>query len=101
MWIIFLPVLACVAVWAIRGILVRARQMSTADTSASTFASSPPGSLAKAVVRLGSVKGKELRGTFLEKQSDTAYFLPSEKTPIVIAVLTPDTSVVMGKPQDI
>lgn len=100
-WIIFLSVLACVAVWAIRGVLVRAQQMSTADTSASTFASSPPGSLAKAVVRLDSVKGKELKGTLLEKQSDTVYLLPSERTPIVIAVLTPDTSVVMGKPQDI
>jgi hypothetical protein len=100
-WVIFLSVLACVAVWAIRGVLVRAQQMSTADTSASTFASSPPGSLAKAVVRLDSVKGKELKGTLLEKQSDTVYLLPSERTPIVIAVLTPDTSVVMGKPQDI
>jgi hypothetical protein len=65
------------------------------------FASSPPGSSAKAAVRLDSVKGKELKGTLLEKQSDTVYLLPSERTPIVIAVLSPDTSVVMGKPQDI
>jgi hypothetical protein len=100
-WIIFLAVLACVAAWAIRGVLVRAQQMSTADTSASTFASSPPGSSAKAVVRLDSVKGKELKGTLLEKESDTVYLLSSERPPIVIAVLTPDTSVVMGKPQDI
>ena len=100
-WIIFLAVLASVAVWAIRGVLVRAQQMSTADTSASTFASAPPGSSAKAVVRLESVKGKELKGMLLEKQSDTVYLLPSEKTQIVTAILTPDTSVVMGKPQDI
>jgi Kef-type K+ transport system membrane component KefB len=100
-WIIFLSVLACVAVWAIRGILLRAQQMSTADTSASTFASRPPGSLAKVVVRLDSVKGTELKGTLLEKQSDTVYLLPSERTPIVFAVLTSDTSVVMGRPQDI
>jgi anti-sigma-K factor RskA len=100
-WIIFLFVLACAAVCAIRGVLVRAQQMSTADTSASTFESSPPGSSAKAVVRLDSVKGKELKGTLLEKQSYTVYLLPSERTPVVIAVLTPNTSVVMGKPQDI
>jgi hypothetical protein len=100
-WIIFLAVLASVAVWAIRGVLGRAQQMSTADTSASTFASISPGSSAKAVVRLESVSGKELKGTLLEKQGDTVYLLPSESTPTVIAVLTPDTSVVMGKPKDI
>jgi Kef-type K+ transport system membrane component KefB len=100
-WIIFLTVLAAVAVWAIRGVLVRAQQMSTADTSASTFAFISPGSSAKVVVRLESVKGNELKGILLEMQGDTVYLLPSEKTPTVIAVLTPDTSVVMGKPQDI
>jgi hypothetical protein len=100
-WIIFLAVLASVAVWAIRGVLGRAQQMRTADTSALTFASISPGSSAKAVVRLESVSGKELRGTLLEKQGDTVYLWPSENTPTVIAVLTPDTSVVMGKPKDI
>jgi hypothetical protein len=100
-WIIFLALLAAVGVWAVRGILLRARQMSTAGTTASTFASISPGSSAKAVVRLESVSGKELKGTLLEKQHDTVYLLPSESTPSVIAVLTPDTSVVMGKPKDI
>ncbi len=100
-WIIFLAVLAAVGVWAICGVLVRAQQMSAADTTASTFASISPGSSAKAVVRLESVSGKELKGTLLEKQGDTVYLLPSEGTPTVIAVLTPDTSVVMGKPKDI
>ena len=42
-----------------------------------------------------------LKGTLLKRQSNTVYLLPSEMTPPVIAVLTPDTSVVMGKPQDI
>jgi hypothetical protein len=100
-WIIFLAVLAAVAVWAVRGVLVRAQQMSTADTTDSAFASISPGSSAKAVVRLESVKGNELKGTLLERQSDTVYLLPSERTPPVIAVLTSDTSVVMGKPQEI
>lgn len=100
-WIIFLAVLASVAAWAIRGVLVRAQQMSTADTTASAFASISSGSSAKAVVRLESVKGNELKGTVLERQSNTVYLSPSEKTPPVIAVLTSDTSVVMGKPQDI
>jgi hypothetical protein len=100
-WIIFLAVLASLAGWATRGVLVRAKQMSTADTSASTFASMSPGSSAKTVVRLESVKGKELKGILLEKQSDTVYLLPSERTSTVIAVLTADTQVVMGKPEDL
>jgi hypothetical protein len=100
-WIIFLALLAAVGVWAIRGVLVRVQQMTTADTTASTLASNSPGSSAKAVVRLESVSGEELKGTLLEKQGDTVYLLPSESTPTVIAVLTPDTSVVMGKPKDI
>ena len=58
------------------------------------------GFFSEAVVRLESVKGNELKGTLLERQSDTVYLLPSERTP-VIAVLTSDTSVVMGKPQEI
>jgi hypothetical protein len=100
-WMIFLTVLACAATWAIRGILVRAQRMAAADTSASMFASIASGSPAKAVLRLDSVNGKELKGTLLEKQSETVYLAPFERAPAVIAVLTPDTSVVMGKPQDI
>jgi hypothetical protein len=100
-WFIFLAVLASVAAWAIRGVLVRAQQMSTAETTASAYTSISPGSSAKAVVRLESVKGSELKGALLEKQSDTVYLLPSEKKLTVVAVLTTDTSVVMGKPQDI
>jgi hypothetical protein len=100
-WIIFLAVLAAVAVWAVRGVLVRAQQMSTAETTVSAFPSISPGSSAKAVVRLESVKGNELKGTLLERQSDTVHLLPYERTPLVIAVLTSDTSVVMGKPRDI
>jgi hypothetical protein len=100
-WVIFLVVIACLAFWAIRGVLVRARRMSTADTSDSLFESIAPGSSAKAVVRLDSVKGEELKGTLLEKQSDTVYRVPFRRTAAAIAVLTPDASVVMGKPQDI
>jgi hypothetical protein len=100
-WIIFLAVLAAVAVWAVRNVLVHAQQMSTADTTASTFASISPGSSARAVVRLESVKGNELKGTLLVRQNDTVYLLPSDRTTPVIAVLTSDASVVMGKPQDI
>jgi len=100
-WMIFLAVFACLATWAIRGVLVRARRMSTVDASDSLFESIVQGSSAKAVVRLDSVKGKELKGTLLEKQSDTVYRVPFRRTAAVIAVLTPDASVVMGKRQDI
>lgn len=100
-WIIFLTALSALAIWSIRGVLVRAQKMSTADTSVSTFASISPGSPAKVVVRLENVKGKDLKGLVLEKQSDTVYLLPSDRTPTVTAVLTADTSVVMGKPEEI
>ena len=100
-WVIFLAALAAVAVWAVRDVLARAQQMSTSGTSAPAFASISLGSSAKAVVRLESVTGIELKGTLLERQSDTVYLLPSASTPPVVAVLSSDTSVVMGKPQDI
>lgn len=100
-WIIFLAVLAIVAVWAIRGVLTRAQQMSTAGTTASTFASISPGSSVKVVVGIESVEGNELKGVLLEKHSDSLYLMTSDRTPTVIAALTSDTSVVMGKPQDI
>jgi hypothetical protein len=100
-WSIFIILLASVSAWAIRGVLVRAQQMKAADTSASALESIAPGSPAKAVVRLDRIDGSELKGTLLQRQSDTVYLLPSERTSIVTAILTPDTSVVMGKPEEI
>jgi hypothetical protein len=52
-------------------------------------------------VRLESVKGADLKGILLERQSDTAYLMPTDKTPSLTAVITADTSVVMGKPEEI
>jgi hypothetical protein len=100
-WSIFIVLLAAVTAWAIRGVLVRAQEMKAADTSASALSSLAPGSPAKAVVRLDHVAGRELKGTLLQRQSDTVYLLPSEKTSTVTAILTPETSVVMGKPAEI
>lgn len=100
-WSIFIILLASVSAWAIRGVLVRAQQMKAADTSASALASVAPGSPAKAVVRLDHVAGSELKGTLLQRQSDTVYLLPSKNTLTVTAILTPETSVVMGKPEEI
>jgi hypothetical protein len=72
-WMIFLTVLACAATWAIRGILVRAQRMAAADTSASMFASIASGSPAKAVLRLDSVNGKELKGTLKNKARQSTW----------------------------
>ncbi len=100
-WSIFIVLLTAVSAWAIRGVLVRAQHMKAADTSASALASIAPGSPAKAVVRLDHIDGGELSGTLFERQSDTIYLLPSEKPSTVTALLTPETSVVMGKPREI
>jgi uncharacterized protein (DUF849 family) len=100
-WAIFVVLLAALTAWAIRSVLMRDQRMKAADTSASMFDSAAPGSSINAVVRLDQVAGEELRGTLLERQSDTVFRKPSESGPTVHAVLTPETSVVMGKPQDI
>jgi len=100
-WTIFVALLATMTAWAIRGVLVRAQQMKAVDTSASALASIAPGSPTKAVVRLDHVAGSELKGTLLQRQSDTVYLLPSDNTSTVNAILTPETSVVMGKPEEI
>jgi hypothetical protein len=100
-WTIFLLVLIIVMVWAVRGVLERAERMQTANTSASMFARTAPGSPAKAVLRLDQIVGAHLKGTLLERDSDTAFRLPIGRGSAVAAILTPETSIVMGRPQDI
>ncbi len=100
-WTIFLLVLTIVMVGAVRGVLQRAGRMQTARTSASMFARTPPGSPARTVIRLDQVVGDHLRGTLLERENDTAYRVPIGLESTVAAILTPEASVVMGRPQDI
>jgi hypothetical protein len=100
-WAVFLIVLTTVMVWAVGGVLGRAGRMQTANTPASMFARTVPGSRAKVVIRLDQVAGVKLKGTLLERESDTAYRVPIESSSAVNAILTPETSVVMGRPQDI
>ena len=98
-WTIFLLVLTIVMVWAMRGVLQRAGGMHTANDSASVFAGTAPGGPAKVVIRLDQVVGDRLRGTLLDRENDTAYRIGLG--PTVAAILTPETSVVMGRPRDI
>jgi hypothetical protein len=98
-WAVFLCVLAAVMVWAVRGVLDRAGRMQTASTSV-VFAGNAPGTPAKAVIRLDQVAGENLKGTLLERASDTSYRIPIGGSPVA-AILTSETSVVMGRPQDI
>jgi len=100
-WTVFLFLLAVVMVWAVRGVLDRAWRMQTASTSASVFARMTPGTQAKAVIRLDQVAGEKLKGTLLERESDTGYRAPIGNGSEVAAILTSETSVVMGRPQDI
>jgi hypothetical protein len=100
-WTVFLFLLAMVMVWGVRGVLDRAWRMQTASTSASVFARMTPGNQAKAVVRLDQVAGEKLKGILLERESDTVYRVAVGNGSAVAAILTPETSVVMGTPQDI
>jgi hypothetical protein len=60
-----------------------------------------PGTQAKAVIRLDQVAGERLKGTLLERESDTAYRVPIGSGSAVTVFLAPETSVVMGRPQDV
>jgi hypothetical protein len=100
-WVCFLLVLALASTWAARGVLVRAAQMKAADTPASSLYTMPAGTHTKFVVSLDLVSGPRLEGTPLERVADTLYRRPVTKVPPIVADLTPETSVVMGKPQQI
>jgi hypothetical protein len=100
-WSSFLLLLAVVMVWAIRGVLLLADRMKTADTPASAFYGMTAGTQTKAVVLLDAVAGKELKGRLLKRETDTVYRQTNPIGSAIDAILAPETSVVMGKPQDI
>ena len=100
-WSLFLLLLAVVMSWAIRGVLRRANGMRPADTQASAFLAMAPGTHTKAVVLLETVAGKELKGRLLRRETDTVYRQTSATGSAIDAKLMLETSVVMGKPQDI
>jgi len=100
-WSISLLFLAVVVVWGVGGVLERAWRMQTANTSAFAFATMTPGTQTKAVVQLDQVAGEKLKGILLERESDTLYRVAIGNGSTVAAILTAETSVVMGRPQDI
>lgn len=99
-WVLFFIMLAAVAAWAARSVLLRGRQMRPADTPAVAFRDIPSGRSAKAVVLLNRVDHGKLSGTMLQRESETMYRRPAEPSP-VDAELTSETAVVMGTAQDI
>jgi hypothetical protein len=100
-WSSFLLLLAVVMMWAGRGVLLRAGRMKTADTPASAFFALTAGAQTSAVVLLDGVAGKDLKGTLLERETDTVYRRPNTNGSTIAAVVTSGTSVVMGKAEDI
>jgi hypothetical protein len=101
MWSTFLLLLAVVMVWAVRGVRLRAARMKAADTQASAFFAMTTGTPTKAVVLLDGVAGKDLKGKLLQRETDTVYRQTNEAGSRIYAGLRPETSVVMGKPEDI
>jgi hypothetical protein len=100
-WSSFLLLLAVVMVWALRGVLLRADRMKAADTPASAFYAMTAGTQTKAVLLLDAVAGKGLKGRLLKRETDTVYRETNAIDSAIDAILMPETSVVMGKPQDI
>ena len=100
-WSSFLLLLAVVTIWIGRSVLLRADRMKAADTQASAFIAMTAGTQTSAVVLLDRVAGKDLKGRLLKRETDTLYRQPSTNAPAITAVLTPETSVVMGKAEDI
>jgi hypothetical protein len=100
-WALFLMLLAIAMGWAAKSVLARSGRMKTADMSAQAFSTAAPGTEMKAVARIDAVKGQNLKATLLERVSDSVYRRPRAARSTIVAVLTPETSVVMGKAQDI
>jgi hypothetical protein len=100
-WSLFSFLLVLTLAWSGRDVLSRAGKMKAADTSASAFFAMRAGSRTKAVVLLDTVTGRELKGKLLERETDTVYRKTSASASAIDAVLTPETSVVMGKAENI
>ena len=100
-WTSFLILLAAAMVWAGNGVKQRMDRMRAADTPASFFFAMGAGTQTKVVVLLDRVDGAELKGKLLKRETDTIYTPPDSNDSEVTAVLTPETSVVMGKAEDI
>jgi len=100
-WVCFLLVLILASIGATRGVLLRAARMKAADTPASSIYTMPAGTHTTFVVSLDRVSGATLQGSPLERVADTNYRRPATNVPSIVAELTPETSVVMGKPQQI
>lgn len=100
-WTLFLLLLVVSAGWALRSVLARSQQMKPAETTASAWAAMAPGTETKAVVSIDEVSGTTLHATILERESDTVYLKPSTPGPKVTAILSTETSVAMGKAEDI
>ena len=101
-WILFFIALATVAGWSAWSVFARARQMRPAAMPPSAFSARPAGQSSKAVVFLNKVDDGKLNGALLQRETDTLYRRPADRVGAeVSAELTPDTAVVMGKPQDI
>lgn len=100
-WIFFLVLLAVAMGWAAESVLARSARMKTADTSARTFSTTKAGIKIKAVARIDVVTGSNLKAGLLERVGDSVYRRPRAGGSTITAVLTPETSVVMGNAQDI
>ena len=100
-WVFFLFLLALAMGWAIKSVLARSGRMKAAGITMQAFSTAAPGSVVKAVVRIDAATGRNLKATLLERVSDSVYRKPETGEASIKAVLSSETSVVMGKLQDI
>jgi hypothetical protein len=100
-WAVFLVLLGAVSTWSIRSTLVHAKRMNPADTSVAAFSKLQPGARASAVVQLEQVSGEHITATLLQRESDTVYRRTVSDSNLISVVMTPKTTVVMGKREDL
>jgi hypothetical protein len=100
-WVSFLLLVVVAMGWAARTVLAHSRHMKPADTSAQAFSTSATGTRIKVVVSIDQVVGETLKVTVLERVSDAVYRRPHAGAAAISAILSPETSVAMGKARDI
>jgi hypothetical protein len=100
-WVLFLLLLAVAMGWAAKSLLARSSRMKMADISAQAFSTLAPGDKMMAVARIDTVTEQNLKATLLERVNDSVYRKSRARGSSITAVLTPETSVAMGKSEDI
>ncbi len=97
-WMVLLVALALLSFLAMRRSMGKAMNMKSETTAGGSLSRLKPGDEAKVVLEVTAVSAASVKGTVLEKQSETVYRRTGNTVKIAFDTATP---VVMGKASDI